>query len=135
MKTTYRAAAFFSLAAVLTAGALMKIDRGHPSDQSSPLVLVSQQTDVNLLREKLKDYEEQLRVQRELVENARQDAISAGIQGDNAQANIYAYQDLQEQTKALEATLVPQIKQLRATIATLTGKDSELSYLAQGSQP
>jgi hypothetical protein len=136
MKTTYTAAAFFSVAAVLTAAALMKIDRGHASEQASSSALVSQQeTEVNVLQEKLDKSEEQLRAQLELTENARQDAIAAGIQGDGAQDFVYVYQREQAQADLLEATLVPQIKQIRATIATLTGKDSELSSLAQGSQP
>jgi hypothetical protein len=136
MKITYRAAAFFSVAAVLTAGVLMKIDRGHPSEQTSSTALVSQQEiEANVLQQKLKNYEEQLRARLELVENARQDAIAAGIQGDGAQDYVYVYQSEQAQAELLQATLVPRIKQMRATIASLTGKDSELSSLAQGSQP
>ena len=137
MKITYRAAAFFSVAAVLTAAALMKIDRGHLSEQQrSPLVLVSEQeTEVNGLQEKLKKSEEQLRAQLELVENARQDAISAGIQGDGAQDYVYVYQREQAQAELLQAALVPQIKQMRATIATLAAKNYEPSSLVQGNQP
>jgi len=136
MKITYRAAAFFSVAAVLTAAALMKINRGHPSEQASSSALSSQQEiEVNVLQEKLKNYEEQLRAQLELVENARQDAISAGIQGDGSQDYIYLYQEEQARADVLQATLVPQINQMRATIATLTGKGSEPSSLAQASQP
>src|SRR6516165_6491422 len=98
MKTTHTAAALLSVAALLAAATKMEIRSNHLSEQDSPSVLISEHdTDVNALQEKVKKYEEQLREQSELVENARQDAISVGTQDG---AEDYVYVSLQEQAKA-----------------------------------
>jgi len=68
----------------------------------------------------LKSYEQQLRGKAEQVENTRQEAISAGIQGDGAGAFIDAYRQEQKELEELQAALAPQIERTRIVIANLT---------------
>jgi hypothetical protein len=126
MKITHKAAALFSLAALLPAAAQMEINPDHFTEQTASIAFLSQQVaDVGSLQEKVKAYQDQLRVEFELVENLRQDAISAGIQGDGAQAYIDVYRDEQLNAERMRVTLAPQIEQARATLAILTGKGSQ----------
>jgi hypothetical protein len=76
---------------------------------------------------RLEDYENLLRMKAEQVEIARQEAISAGIQGDGAASFIAFYQQQQMELEALQAALTPKIDQARATIAGLNSPNSAAS--------
>lgn len=106
MKITYKTVALFSLAVFLPATAYMKADPDSFLEQDSSVVLVSHDTEARALQEKQNRYQEQLRAQSELVEHARQDAISAGIQGDGAQPYIDAYRQQQMEEQRLQAALI-----------------------------
>ena len=127
MKITHKAAVLFSLAAFLPAAAQMEINPDHLTTQSSSIALASQPgAEVGALQQKVSAYEEQLRVEFELVENLLQEAISAGIQGDGAQAYIDLYRDELVKAERMQAALIPQIEQAQATLAILTGKGQAL---------
>jgi len=127
MKITYMTVAqgLLLVAACLPAAAQMEVNPDHFPDESAPVVQASKpESEINVLRQKLKGYEQQLRAQLEQVEIARQDAISSSVLGDGSQASMYAYQDEQAKAERLQAALTPQIKALRSTIASLAEKDS-----------
>ncbi len=127
MKTTFKTAAqsMMLLAACVVAVAQSEIAPDHFPDQA---VLIAsaprQEAQVRPLQTRLEDYENLLRTKREQVENARQEAISAGIQGDGAGSFIDAYQQQQMELEALQAALNPKIDEARATIAGLNSADS-----------
>lgn len=83
-----------------------------------------QQAQLRPVQTRLDDYENLLQAKREQVENARQEAISAGIVGDGAGSFIDEYRQQQMELEALQAALTPKIDQERATIAGLTKTDS-----------
>lgn len=127
MKITHMTVAqgLLLVAACLPAAAQMEINPDHFPEPSAPVVQASQtQPEIITLRQKLEGYEQQLRAQLEQVEIARQDAISASVLGDGAQASMYSYQDEQTKAERLQAALKPQIELLRSTIASLAEKDS-----------
>src|SRR6516162_9399176 len=122
MKITYMTAAqgLLFLAACLPAAAQVSVNPNHSSDGNSQSSASTQQTQVEALQPQLKSYEQQLRAKVEQVENARQEAISAGIQGDGAGPFIDAYRQEQKELEVLQASLAPQIERTRAMIANLT---------------
>ena len=130
MKITYKTAAqsLLMLAACLAAVAQSEIAPDHFPDQA---VLVAsaprQEAQVRPVQTRLEDYEKLLQAKREQVENARQEAISAGIQGDGAGSSIDFYQQQQMELEALQAALTPKIDQARATIAGLNNPNSAAS--------
>jgi hypothetical protein len=138
MKITYKTAAqsLLLLAACLAAVAQSEIVPDHFPDRAAPVASAPrQEAQVRPLQTRLEDYENLLREKVELVENARQEAISAGIVGDGAGPFIDSYRQQQMELEALQAALTPKIEQARATIAGLTGKDAEDYSLAQSRQP
>ena len=127
MKTTYKTAAqsLLLLAACLAAVAQSEIAPDHFPDQASPVALAPrQQAQLRPVQTRLDDYENLLQAKREQVENARQEAISAGIVGDGAGSFIDEYRQQQMELEALQAALTPKIDRARATIAGLTKTDS-----------
>lgn len=127
MKTTYKTAAqsLLLLAACLAAVAQSEIAPDHFPDQASPVALAPrQQAQLRPVQTRLDDYENLLQAKREQVENARQEAISAGIVGDGAGSFIDEYRQQQIELEALQAALTPKIDRERATIAGLTKTDS-----------
>lgn len=127
MKTTYKTAAqsLLLLAACLAAVAQSEIAPDHFPDQASPVALAPrQQAQLRPVQTRLDDYENLLQAKREQVENARQEAISAGIVGDGAGSFIDEYRQQQMELEALQAALTPKIDRERATIAGLTKTDS-----------
>jgi uncharacterized protein YukE len=130
MKITYKTAAqsLLLLAACLTAVAQSEIAPDHFPDQASPAAVAPrQEAQVRPLQTRLEDYENLLRAKQEQVENARQDAISAGIEGDGAGSFIDAYRQQQTELEALQAALTPKIDQARAIIAGLRNPESAAS--------
>jgi len=130
MKITYKTAAqsLLLLAACLAAVAQSEISPDHFPDQAAPVAAAPrQEAQIRPLQTRLEDYENLLRAKAEQVENARQEAISAGIQGDGAGALIDFYQQQQAELEALQAALTPKIDQARAIIAGLNSPDSAAS--------
>lgn len=120
MKTTYKTAAqsLLLLAACFTAVAQSEIAPDHFPDQPSSAVSAPRQVaQVQPVQTRLEDYENLLQAKQEQVECARQEAISAGIQGDGAEPFIEAYLQQQMELEALQAALSPKIDQARAVIA------------------
>ena len=127
MKITYKTAAqsLLLLAACLAAVAQSEIAPDHFPDQASPVAFAPrQEAQVRPVQTRLEDYEKLLRAKEEQVEDARQEAISAGIVGDGAGPFIDAYQQQQAELEALQASLTPKIDQARAIIAGLRNPDS-----------
>jgi hypothetical protein len=123
MKITYKTAApsLLFLAACLPMAAQAGI---NPDQTSAGITVPSRQAEVRTLQGQLEGYEQQLRVKSETVEQARQEAISAGIQGDGAGSYIDAYRRQQMELEALQAALAPKIDRARNQIADLTSPDS-----------
>jgi uncharacterized protein YukE len=127
MKTIYKTAAqsLLLLAACLTAVAQSEIAPDHFPDEAATVASAPrQQAQVRPVQTRLEDYEKLLQAKRQQVENARQEAVSAGIQGDGAEPFIEAYQQKQMELEALQAALTPKIDEARATIASLNSADS-----------
>jgi len=127
MKITYKTAAqsLLLLAACVAAVAQSEIAPDHFPDQAAPVAAAPrQEAQIRPLQTRLEDYENLLRAKAEQVENARQEAISAGIVGDGAGSFIDAYQQQQAELEALQAALTPKIDQARAIIAGLRNADS-----------
>ena len=70
-----------------------------------------------------------------MVEDARQEAISAGIQGDGAGTYVHAYQQQQEQLELLQQSLTTQIALARNTIANLETQFTLVVAKTHGPQP
>ena len=120
MKTTYKIAAqsLLLLAACFTAVAQSEIAPDHfPDEPSSVASAPRQEAQLQPVQTRLEDYENLLQAKKEQVENARQEASSAGIQGDGAEPFIEAYLQQQMELEALQAALTPKIDQARAVIA------------------
>ena len=127
MKTTLKTVAqsMLLLAACVAAVAQSEIAPDHFPDQSSLVASAPrQEAQVRPVQTRLEDYENLLRAKQEQVENVRQEAISAGIQGDGAGSFIDAYRQQQAELEALQASLTPKIDQARATIASLNNPNS-----------
>ncbi len=130
MKTTYKTAAqsLLLLAACIAAGAQSEIAPDHFPDQPSPASFTPrQEAQVRPVQTRLEDYENLLQAKREQVESARQEAISAGIQGDGAGPFIDYYRQKQMELEALQAALSPKIDEARKLIAGLTNADSPVA--------
>jgi uncharacterized protein YukE len=126
MKFTHKTVAqsLLLLAACVTAVAQREITPDHFPYQAAPVDLASRQdAQVRPLQSRLEKYEGLLRTKLEHVENARQEAISAGIQGDGAGSFIDFYRQQQAEMEALQAALTPKIDQARKQIAGLTNAD------------
>ena len=126
MKTTYKTAAqsLLLLAACLTAVAQSEIAPDHFPDEPSPVTVAPRQgAQLRPVQTRLEDYENRLRAKLEQVENARQDAISAGIVGDGAGPFIDFCREQQMELEALQAALTPKIDEARKIIAGLNNPD------------
>jgi hypothetical protein len=126
MKITHKTVAqsLLLLAACITAVAQSEITPDHFPDQTAPVAFAPrQEAQVRPLQSRLEEYEGLLRTKMEQVENARQEAISAGIQGDGAGPFIDFYRQQQTELEALQAALTPKIDQARKLIAGLTNAD------------
>ncbi|HKF20972.1 MAG TPA: hypothetical protein VKE93_05355 [Candidatus Angelobacter sp.] len=112
MKITYMTAAqaLLFLAVCLPEAAQTSVNPNHGSDRSPQISVSTQEDQVKARQQQLEGYEKQLRAKAEQVENARQQAISAGIQGDGAGPFIDAYRQEQKELEVLKATLAPQIE-------------------------
>lgn len=129
MKITYKTAAQSALllAACLAAAAQSEIAPDHFPDQASTVAFAPRpEAQVQTLQTRLEDYENLLRAKLEQVENARQEAISAGIQGDGAGPFIDAYRQQEMELETLQAALTPKIDEARKVIAGLTNQDSRI---------
>ena len=110
-------------ASCLPLAAQTELNPNHVSDDRSSAISVlspAAQAQVQTLRAQVDDWEKQLEMKSELVEESRQDAISAGILGDGAGAYIDMYRQQEKELKRLKASLVPKIQEARNLIAGLT---------------
>lgn len=126
MKTTYKTAAqsLLLLATCLAAVAQSEISPDHFPDEAAPVAFAPRQVaQARQVQTRLEDYENLLRTKAEQVENARQEAISAGIQGDGAEPFIDFYQQQQMELEALQAALTPKIDEARKVIAGMNSPD------------
>ncbi len=139
MNVTHTSAQFLLFLAVcMPAAAQKQIGPDRHQAQSASAVsaaLRADDTQIRSLQLRLKNCEEQLRQKSERVEDARQQAISAGIQGDGAGAFIDVYREQQKELESLQAELAPQIAQAQKLIAELTSKDSSNVSSLSGSGP
>lgn len=78
-----------------------------------------QQSQIQVLQSRIAGYELQLRTKSEMVENARQEAISAGIQGDGAGSSIDEFRCQQHELELLAQSLAPQIAKAQNAIHDL----------------
>ena len=126
MKITYKTAAqsLLLLAACLAAVAQSEIAPDHFPDQAVLVASASrQEAQVRPVQTRLEDYEKLLQAKRDQVENARQEAISAGIQGDGAGSFIDYYRQQLMELEALQAALTPKIDEARKVIAGMSSPD------------
>jgi hypothetical protein len=110
-------------AACLQLAAQTKINPAHSPDEASASISVPRpvaQARVQALRTQLEAWEKQLQMKSEMVEEARQDAVSAGIQGDGAGPYIDTYRQQQKEMTLLKVNLTPKIEEARNLIADLT---------------
>lgn len=110
-------------ASCLRLAAQAEINPDHFPDEPSPAVSVPQpaiQARVQALHAQMEAWEKQLQTKSEMVEEARQQAVSAGIQGDGAGSYIDTYRQQQKEMQMLQAGLVPKIEEARSIIADLT---------------
>ena len=127
----------FLLAVSLTAAAQKATANRNHQDQPPSAVSAAASADsaqMKSLQARLANYHEQLRLESERVEDARQQAISAGIVGDGAGPFIEVYWQEQARLEALQARLAPQIDQTKKLIAELNGKGSS-NVASAGSGP
>jgi hypothetical protein len=142
VKTTYITAAqcLLFLAASLTAAAQPDVKPDHSSNQSSEQISASaREAQIRVLQAQLEGYNQQLRAKAELVEDARQEAISAGIQGDGAGPFIDASRQEQKELETLQAALAPQIERTGALLASLANPvspaDASLNQVRTPARP
>jgi DNA repair exonuclease SbcCD ATPase subunit len=103
---------------------------------TNPVSPEDSSSQVRALQGQLERYQQELRAKAELVESLRQEAISAGIQGDGAGPYIDAYRQEEKEMEALQAALAPQIERTRALIASLASPVSPVdSSLSQAQTP
>jgi uncharacterized protein YukE len=122
MKTTYKTAAqtFFLLAALLPAAAQMEIAPDHFADDNSTIAAAPRlMAKVQTLQGQMEDCERQLQQKSDMVEKARQEAISAAALGDSAAAYIDVYRQQEMELETLKAALTPKMDQTRKIIAGL----------------
>jgi hypothetical protein len=104
------------------AWAQMEIDPDHYPDESSPtrsehdLKLLAQ---IQILQARIEGYEAQLRAKAEMMEEARQEAISAGIQGDGAGTYVEVYRQQQKEFDSLRKSVASDIAMAQDAIASL----------------
>jgi hypothetical protein len=123
MKITNKAVArsLFLLAAYLPMAAQTGANPNPGSDGiSAQISASSKEAQVKSLQRQLESYEQQLQAKAEQVENARQEAIPAGIHDDGAGPYIDACRQEQKELEVLQAALAPQIGRARTMIANLT---------------
>lgn len=94
----------------------------HYPDEAAPASAAlgsEQQSRIQVLQSRIARCEQQLRAKFEMVENARQEAISAGIQGDGAGSSIDEFRRQQHELDLLAMSLEPQITQVKNAIRDL----------------
>jgi hypothetical protein len=111
-----------SLLAVL-AWAQFEVSPDHfESDQDSKTDSAHQtelQGQIRDLQAQIVSYQTRIQAKSEMVEDARQEAVSAGIQGDGAGTYLEAYRLQQDQLELLQQSMTTQIALARNTIADL----------------
>lgn len=124
MKTLTRIATLsvFSLATMVYAGAQAEINPDHFADapeQAAPVVKAEVQAQINALETKVQDCEAQLQRQAEMLEETRQEVISAGIQGDGASNLMSSYDAQKAEMDLMQKSLASQIASAQRDIDML----------------
>ena len=122
MKIIYTTAAqgLLLLAACLPAAAQAEINPDHSSDETPVQIsAAAQEPQIQTLQAQLEACQGELAAKAARVEEARKEAVSAGIQGDGAATFIDAYQQEQKEMEVLLAALNPKMEQTRELIASL----------------
>jgi hypothetical protein len=123
MKSLMKIAALsmLTLASATRMMAQAEVNPDHFPDEATPAVTVPAniQAEIEQQRAFVASYETQLRMKSGVVEESRNEAISAGLQGDGAAMFIDAYRANQEQFDALRESLNPRITMALNTIASL----------------
>jgi hypothetical protein len=83
-------------------------------------------------RGRLEALQAQLKVQADRVEELRQEAISAGIQGDGASVFIDAYRQEKKELDRLARALAPQIEAIKANMAVLQRREESVAAAYNG---
>jgi hypothetical protein len=108
------------------------------SDQDSKTASAHQtelQGQVRDLQAQIVSNQARIRAKSEMVEDARQEAVSAGIQGDGAGTYLEAYRLQQDQLEPLQQSLTTQIALARNTIADLETQFTLVSAKTHVPQP
>jgi hypothetical protein len=91
---------------------------------------------VQTLRVQVDAWEKQLQMKSEMVEESRQNAISAGIQGDGAGPYIDGYRQQQKEMEMMRASLTPKIEEALNRLAVLTASASTaIASVSQSTTP
>jgi hypothetical protein len=108
------------------------------SDQDPKMASAHQaelQGQVRDLQAQIVSNQTRIQAKSEMVEDARQEAISAGIQGDGAGAYLELYRLQQEQLELLQQSLTTQIALARNTIADLETQFTLVAAKTHALQP
>ena len=119
--TKIAAMSLLTLASAMRVMAQAEVNPDHFPDEATPVAAVRPeiQAEIEQQKERVNNYEAQLKAKAALVEESRNEAMSAGMQGDGAGSFIDAYNANVEEFEALRASLTPRITMALQTIASL----------------
>ena len=140
MKSLMKVAALslLTLASATRVMAQAEVNPDHFPDEGTPAASAraNVQADIEQQRARIASYETQLRMKSDMVEESRNEAISAGLQGDGAETFIDAYRANQEQFEVQRQSLNSQIAMALDTIASLeTGSNVVAQQTTVGVTP
>lgn len=118
------------LGLVLPASAQFEISPDHYEEQDSKMASTSPaalQAQIKELQSRLQGYAAQLKAKSKSVEEARQEAIAAGIQGDGAGSYLEAYEQQRKELELLQESLSAKIEEAQNTI---NGSQAQLTLVA-----
>jgi peptidoglycan hydrolase CwlO-like protein len=134
----FAVSAVMLLGLVLPASAQVEINPDHYEEQDSKMASISPaalQAQIKDLQSRLQGYEAQLKAKSGRVEEARQEAISAGIQGDGAGSYIDACRQEQKELEQLQKSLSAKIEEAQNTINGLRAQLTLVATKADLPQP
>jgi len=119
--------ALFSLATMASAAAQADVNPDHFPDLPSaaaPTVTAEAQTQINALETRIQDCEARMQQQSEMLEKARQEVISAGIQGDGAGDLMSSYQAEEQRVGRMQKALDTEIASAKRDLDMLKAEGS-----------
>jgi chromosome segregation ATPase len=120
----------FILLLMAPASAQFEVNPDHFANEKSKPAAgspVELQAQINEAQSHLLSYQAQLKAKSESVEEARQQAISAGIQGDGAGSYLDACEEQRKEFELLEKSLSARIEEAENTI---NGLQAQLTLIA-----